>query len=87
MKRDATGQREQHQPMDKNMTKTNTSEMLKENVKAVMFVPYTVGSMLAKRMRAGWDFIWTSWGSLRDRPDISPEFALKKHEDNDRKCI
>jgi hypothetical protein len=48
-RRDAHGQREQCQPMDKTMAKTNV--MHKENVKAVMFVPYTVGSMLAKRMR------------------------------------
>jgi hypothetical protein len=48
-RRDAHGQREQSQPMDKTMAKTNV--MHKENVKAVMFVPFTVGSMLAKRMR------------------------------------
>ena len=51
MKRDAPGQRDQQQPRDTNKTKTNTSEMHKENVKAVMFVPYIVDSMLAKRIR------------------------------------
>ena len=45
----AHGQREQRQPMDKTLAKTNVMHM--ENVKAVMFGPYTVVSMLAKRMR------------------------------------
>ena len=41
--------REQEQQPTENMNTKN--EMHKEHVKAVMFVPYTVGSILAKKMR------------------------------------
>ena len=46
---------ERSKHMDKYKNEAMTKEMKKnknkENVKAVMFVPYTVGSILAKRMR------------------------------------
>ena len=48
MRIELTGQQEHHQAEDKDK---NKNEMQKEHVKAVMFVPYTVGSKLAKKMR------------------------------------